>query len=408
MKLIKSVLSASAEVYRSQGSILAVARYAVRMVARRGPSAIRRRIEIAKSTVYTADAISHRDGQLNVAALVQGALGDNLIAARFLRDLHTSCPNIVFDVYTANVMSGQWIYNAIPGLSRCLQDASFDRISAQYDASLVFEDTVRLGGVKADLENYDLGRFSNILKSIQRFQTEHSDLDPALSYNRNGLLGQQLFYRHNKTRASAAHFIAGIDYGGDRYDLAVDADVLPKFDLSDRQYVTVHNGFDLSQVTPSGSVTKVYPRFGDVIAEIRRERPNLIFVQVGSSTSTPIEGTDLNLIGKTSLRQAAALVKGASCHLDNEGGLVTVASCFGTPCCVVFGPSSPDYLGYPGHAAVRPIECGGCWWISKDWLSKCPREMRQPVCMYTQPPTAVAKAALRLLQSVDDSKPVAV
>jgi len=69
----------------------------------------------------------------------------------------------------------------------------------------------------------------------------------------------------------------------------------------------------------------------------------------------------------------------------------------GTPCCAVYGPSSADYFAYKGHAVVRPIECGGCWWITKGWLSQCPRGQREPVCMYTQPPRRVARAVLQLL-----------
>jgi Glycosyltransferase family 9 (heptosyltransferase) len=397
MKSIKSALGASAEIYRNQKSALAVARYLARLISRRGPAAIRRRIEIVRSLGQVAEAAPRREGRLNVGALVQGAVGDNIIAARFLRDLSARCPNIIFDIYTVNVSLGQWIYSDVQGLGRCLQDASFARFSGQYDASLIFEDTVRLGNIRPDLENHDLGRFSEILDSMKRFQDEHPDFMGR--YNRNGVLAEQLFYKHNTIRASAAHFIAGIEYGGDRYLLPVEDSAIADFSLSNQKYITVHNGFDLSQVTHSGTVTKVYPKFGEAIAEIRKERPELTFVQIGSSTSIAIEGIDLNLIGRTSLQQAASLVKGASCHIDNEGGLVSVASCFGTPCCVVFGPSSPDYLSYEGNIAVRPVECGGCWWITNDWLSRCPRGMTHPVCMYKQPPTAVAKATLQLLKT---------
>jgi ADP-heptose:LPS heptosyltransferase len=177
----------------------------------------------------------------------------------------------------------------------------------------------------------------------------------------------------------------------------VDEDVVAKFSLSARRFVTVHNGFDLSTVTETKFATKVYPRFGDVIKEFRKKQPGIVFVQIGASTSVVIEEADINLVGKTNLRQAAALVKAAACHVDNESGLVTIASCYGTPSCVVYGPSSADYFTYDGNATIRPLHCGGCWWVAKDWMSRCPRGMNQPICMYSQPPGNVAEAVVQLL-----------
>ena len=397
-KTIKSVFDASLDVYRSQKSFVAVGYYFGRLLLRRGPAAIRRRLETVRSLARLAQEVPRQSGQISVAALIHGAIGDSVMAARFLRDLKACCPEVVFDIYTANVAQARWIFGEVGGVNNCLQDSAFDRVSkGHYDASFIFEDTVRVANVKPALRDKHVGMFSSVLESIDRFYENHKEHDGA-PYNPNGVLAQELLYRYGTNRAKAAHLIAGIDYGGDRYCLAVEDGAVAKFSLSGKRYITVHNGFDLSQVTHTGSVTKVYPKFGEVIAEVRKAKPEFAFVQIGASTSIAVEGIDFNLIGKTSLREAASLVKQASCHLDNEGGLVTIASCYGVPCCVVFGPSSPDYFSYQGNIAVRPVECGGCWWITKDWLSRCPRGMPKPVCMYAQPPSAVARATLQLLE----------
>jgi ADP-heptose:LPS heptosyltransferase len=397
-KLVRSAVNAALEAYRSEKNVLAFGKYFYRLLLRRGPGAIKRRIE-ARRSLAAASAEPSRfgtvPGQIAVAAVVGGVIGDNIIAARFLRDLIAACPKVVLDVYTSNVALGRWIYAAVPGVRNCYQDSVFGKLPAEYDAELEFGDTIRFRRARSELLEGEGERFCEVIRCIQQFFERHNkNIDP---YNRDGVIAQELLYTYGTNRAAANHVIAGIAYGGDRYGLVADEAAVAKFALGEKRYVTVHNGFDVSQVTHSRIATKVYPRFAEVISEIRKLAPDLMFVQVGSSTSTPIEGTDLNLIGKTSLAEAAGLVKRAACHLDNEGGLVTVASCYGTPCCVVYGPSSADYFAYKGHIAVRPIECGGCWWIAKDWLSQCPRGLREPVCMYTQPPRRVAQAVLQLL-----------
>jgi hypothetical protein len=386
------------DIYRTQKSIPAVAKYFARLISRRGPSAIRRRVETRRSLARMGKLGTQREAQISVAVLIKGAVGDNIVAARFLRDLNACCPSIVFDVYTANVGWGRWIYEGVAGLRNCGQDTAFSYVSGQYDTAFIFDDAVKVVDTMPTLAMASSKRFLSILASIKRFHERHQE-HVSLPYNNSAVLAQELLYKYSKGRAAGSHFIAGIDYGGDRYHLAVDDGAIAKFSLAGRRYITVHNGFETSIVTRGESSPKVYPQFGKVIAEIRKVKSEIAFVQIGAGTSTPIPEVDFNLIGQTTLREAASLLQGACCHIDNDSGLVHIASCFGIRCCVVFGPSSPDYFSYDGHVAIRPLECGGCWWITTDWFNRCPRGMTEPVCMYTQPPSIVAKGALQLLQT---------
>lgn len=382
--------------YGRQKSSLAALRYLARLIFRRGPSAIRRRVETRRSLARITNRVSVKQNVIKAAFQVHGAIGDNVIAARFLRDLMRYCPTISVDIFSANVPISRWIYDAVPGICDYFQDTSFPYASELYDASFVFEDIIRLREAKVAPEKLDSKVVESLVNSLTQFQQEHKQA-ATLNYNSKGVLAQHLLYMHGQSRAKASHFIAGIEYGGDRYPLAADDNVIDKFSLRGRPYITVHNGFDVSQMTYSGSATKVYPKFNEVVTAVRKARPEFAIVQIGTSTSTPIGTVDLNLLGQTSIREAAGLVKQASCHLDNEGGFVTIASCYGTPCCVVFGPSNPDYFAYEGNVTVRPVECGGCWWISESWLARCPRGMTEPVCMYKQPPSTIAKGVLQLL-----------
>jgi len=337
------------------------------------------------------------NNQLSVAILVGAAIGDNIMAARFIRDFKVAFDTVVFDIYAPNVNQSRWICANLPGIRDQFQDSLFGQMTGNYDASLFYGDTISLVAPTVSVSADAPSPLDPVFERMRSFGAE--ELSGTESGHRKECIRScDLMYKHNQTRATASQFLAGIEYGGARFPLEADDHFPAKQMLSRKQYISVHNGFDVSQVTAGGGATKAYRHFDRVISLIKEQRADLFFVQLGASTSVEIAGTDLNLVGKTNLRQATSIIKDAACHLDNERGLVTIASCFGTPCVVVYGPSSADYFAYTGNVAVRPIECGGCWWTSDDWIVRCPRGMSDPVCMDKQPPEAIAHAVLRLIE----------
>jgi ADP-heptose:LPS heptosyltransferase len=149
-------------------------------------------------------------------------------------------------------------------------------------------------------------------------------------------------------------------------------------------------------VVSNERATKCYPHFDQVIASLRTSHPDVTFVQIGIHTSEKIESVDISLLGKTSLPEATGLIRGALFHIDNEGGLVHLAAAMGTRSCVVFGPTSSRYFGYPANINVDPGFCGGCWWITETWMNHCPRGFTTARCMTEQPAVVVARAARAL------------
>jgi hypothetical protein len=366
---------------------------------RRGPQAIARRLEAIRSAARIAAQSPVAGDETAIAVLVGGVVGDSIMTARFLRDLQDACHDLVFDIFSADVRLSRWVLGPVKGVRQHYQDLTFDASSAQYDVALFFSDSVSVWNGARAPDTAKSPRLAMAVTALRAYASGRSE-NPDLFHRQECVLAQEVFFRHGKTRAELSQFLTGIDYGGPLYDLAVEEiDGLgPK--LAGAKYVTVHNGYSLGEIGKSRTSTKSYMRFGEVLAQVRKRRADLKFVQIGAGTSVPIEGVDVQLIGKTSLPQAAGLIKNAACHLDNESGFVTVASCFGTPSCVVYGPTSADYFAYAGNVAVRPVECGGCWWTAKDWMTRCPRGMAEPVCMRSQPPEAVAAALLGLLESL--------
>ena len=343
------------------------------------------------------DAI-RSDGRLAIAITVSGGLGDLVVIARWMRDLAASVEPFSFDVFASSPSLAGWVFSAVPGFGRAYPDTLDDLAGRGYDLRLRVNQTV--------VVRYESVRWARLRKAPRMVAAaakmnaarHRGGLEPyILNHPRldNGLARKAVYAGRN--RNDFLHFLTGLDYGGDLLGLAADETVLERLGLAGRAFVTVHNGFDTNFVITGQRATKCYPHFAAVVAGLKAARPDLVIVQLGTTTSEPIPGVDLDLIGQTTLAEVAGLLRATALHLDNEGGLVHLAACYGRRSLVVFGPTPSGYFGYPQNINVDPVRCGGCWWIDELWMDRCPRGMAQPECMFSQPPDKIVGLALTAL-----------
>lgn len=351
-----------------------------------------------------------------VAIRIGGGIGDHLLAARYVRDLLAAAGDFRFDVYTSRVEAATWIFRGFPQFNRCY-DEYFSwyarRFYRHYPLALTISQFVVLqhDDVLWPELHAQCPKLARICETLDRFRhardlNEIIEAHPRL----DNLLGTKAFFM-SLDRHTFGHAMSGIGYGGPRLALAVDPALRARFGLDGRAYVTVHNGFDAEFETDYAYAkrsTKVYPHFDALLALLRRRRPDLFVVQLGTKTSVPIEGVDLQLINRTTLDDLAAILAGSSLHIDNESGLVHLAACLGRRACVMFGPTPAAYFGYDGNINIAPRTCGGCWWATRDWMTNCPRGFAQPVCLADTPPEAVAEAVLAALDAPDAVLPQSV
>jgi ADP-heptose:LPS heptosyltransferase len=337
------------------------------------------------------------DGPPRIAIAVTGGIGDFLVIARFLRDLERQVGALRFDIYCPRPELAQWACGRIPGFGQAHYDILFDAVRADYDLALranqmlvLYRENLRwpvlrsapaLAAIVASLDR--------VRPKIDVFVVQHPYLDHFLA-------STAVF--QGRSRRDYLHLLADIPYGGDALDVPADHAALARFGLSRGGYVTVHNGFDTDFVITGRRATKCYPHFGAVVEQLRAARPDLRFIQLGTVTSEPIAACDRNLIGRTSLAEAAGLLAGAALHLDNEGGLVHLAACLGTRAAVVFGPTPSSYFGYPGNINLEPPVCGGCWWMTRSWMDHCAKGYAEARCLTEQPPEEVARRAMVALR----------
>jgi ADP-heptose:LPS heptosyltransferase len=165
-------------------------------------------------------------------------------------------------------------------------------------------------------------------------------------------------------------------------------------DLRGVPYITVHHGADKNMSTGKGLQTKNLPLA--TWAEIARylKAAGFAVVQLGEINEDLIPGIDYDFRGRTSFDETAYVIKCACIHVDTEGGLVHVARAVNTRSVVMFGPTPVEFFGYPSNANVSSMECGNCWWTTRDWAVKCPRGLESPSCMAEHVPQDVAQIVL--------------
>jgi hypothetical protein len=403
----------TADIYRQTGSISIALGYFIKAVAHKAPTLIAHLWATARCLVTRPRALEasrpeaiRGKGHLTVAVTVSGGLGDLIVIARCMRDLVAGVEPFSFDVFGPVPRLAHWVFVAVPGLERAFHDTQGDLVDNAYDMHLrinqmivIQHEATRWARVR------EAPRLMAVMGAIN-LSRRRQDLEPYIEHHPrldNGLARKAVYSGHS--RRDFLQSLAGLDYGGDRLPVASDDAVLARFGLVGQEFVTIHNGFDANFVIAGRRATKCYPHFAEVVAGLKAKRPDLLIVQIGTVTSEPMPGVDLDLIGRTSLIEVAGLLRATSLHLDNEGGLVHLAACYGRSSLVVFGPTPSDYFGYPDNINIEPIHCGGCWWIDQFWMDRCPRGLPRPECMFTQPPEAiVARAldALALARAVND------
>jgi Glycosyltransferase family 9 (heptosyltransferase) len=328
-----------------------------------------------------------------LAIAISGGLGDTLVIARFVRDIAIHVGEIRFDVFSPTPKHAAWVFRYVPGFRTAYYDVAFNRTLFEYDLSIranqsavVYQEHVRWDAVR---HNH---RLMEVIDSLIRFRPK---IDVFVAHHPwlDHFLARTAVFA-GASRRDFLHAMAGLRYSSNRLSISKDSSIVGRLGLSPGEYVTVHNGFDPGFVISAPRATKCYPHFGAVVALLKDAMPNVIFVQVGTTTSKPIAECDLILLNRTSLDEVAGLLSRALLHLDNEGGLVHLAACLGTRSAVVFGPTPHDYFGYPDNINITPPVCGGCWYMTRTWMDGCPKGHDTPVCLTEQDPRAVADRVL--------------
>ncbi len=131
-----------------------------------------------------------------------------------------------------------------------------------------------------------------------------------------------------------------------------------------------------TKVWPADRFAAVVDRLGEefglatVVAGSPDEQAACRAVIKHSKSDLPL----LDVCGRTTLREASALIEGARLAVTNDSGPMHMADAVGTPLIAVFGPTNPNRTG-PYHqrdgVVSVDLDCNPCY---RRKLDRCPRD----------------------------------
>ncbi len=237
-------------------------------------------------------------------------------------------------------------------------------------------------------------KFPALLKITENIKTNQTDLEKYIKTRpfSEGILSDTVTTM-GFSRESYLNYAAGVqNHHNNRLKIELDPDIAIKFKLRGSKFITIHDGWDENTKISGKISTKSYPpeKWMELVKLLKLKMPEFLIVQLGGlSNGSNIEGTDANLRGKTTLKEAASILSEAVFHIDTDSGLVHIAASLGTPCVVLFGPTNAAYCSYSENLNIASALCGNCWWSADGWMNACPRGLATPECMGSIEPAEV-------------------
>ncbi len=330
---------------------------------------------------------------LDTLFIMRGGIGDGVMETALYAELVRMAPNMIIDVYGEPYFS--FLYSPKPNV-RNVYNYHVD--SVQYsDYDLVIE-----GSWGISISHCDLKRIHN--QSQELYDTVMRTLE---AMKNNALVNRVCMARlkgKDKFWLMSREGVWNISPKNIHVDLIEEYKKEFK-KLGLKKYITFNCGADMRRINEPGEFpTKVWPvEYFEQLSVLVKERfPDYELVQLGSSNATKVDGADRHLLGM-SMEAVEYIVANSTLHIDDEGGLVHLATALGTKCIVLFGPTPRDLLGYPQNINLCTGVCRGCFPLGK-WNARCALGMQKPKCMYSITPELVMEHVADYLTSYDDAK----
>lgn len=313
----------------------------------------------------TADASAPR-----VLFWLAGGLGDAACARRLVTAYRALLPNARFDVYSP--LSG--VARALFGADKNTRILEKDGMRfAAYDLAVQTCLAAKFLHMRKDRLGALAPAFMPVFERARSAQASLGGLleDPFLT---EGILGRWL-YAQGGRRFDLLSYTGGTELPHDAQErLPVDKAALKKFGLEGVSYITFHDGTSHAQKVDHSRPTRAWPtvRWCEFFRLFKQEFPEIKIVQLGGRNSPVYEEADVCLVNQTDVTDLPALLAGALAHADTESGLVQLAQYVDVRSAVVFGPTSARFFGFAKNENLAAGPCGGCMWITPDWMMKCP------------------------------------
>ncbi|OGT77336.1 MAG: hypothetical protein A3G71_03265 [Gammaproteobacteria bacterium RIFCSPLOWO2_12_FULL_38_14] len=344
--------------------------------------------------------LSQTSSEVLFAAQFQGGIGDLVNASAFLTALYENKSFPKLDLYFHNTRALQFVFSKAPFVNKLFDIDTLKTNSKNYDLILTITDWLEVE-VNTNKKLHPLSLSIEKIFKNKKNNFQHYDLYLRKRYLFKGYYAYEMVRRGFNRISAPGYFL---DLAISKTHLKIYPDhpsesYLASQSLTPHTYITIHDGFDNDFVHKTHRSTKQWSlaHWENLCRLLQDSFPHLRIIQLGAKTSRPIPGITDSFINKTSLEEAAFILKNSKLHIDGESGLARIAAALQTPCITLFGPTNFEYFAIAGNINLKPQACGGCNWFSDDWMSECPRGFKQPECLESTLPDAVFKKAQEIL-----------
>lgn len=330
------------------------------------------------------------DSPLKVLLYLTGGVGDGVTDLAIYQRLVDLAPNIIIDIYSESFI--HFLYKSKPNIRHIYNYRAQQKQPEGYDLILQ-------GSWWLSVQSCRMGRLKRLVPELARLvQLTEQDMarqEPiGLRVQQARILGKDKFWLMSH----------GGVWGFSPKMVQVDLDVAFAKEFSDlglKKYITINCGADMRYVDAGCQPTKIWPKeyFETFIRSFKKVFPEYEVIQLGAANQARIEGADRHLLGQP-FELVSYILKNSSLHIDDESGLVHLATALGTKCIGLFGPTKPDVFGYKQNINICTEVCQSCAYNVSDWNARCLRGMEKPVCMYSITPEMVMNMAERYLKSL--------
>lgn len=180
---------------------------------------------------------------------------------------------------------------------------------------------------------------------------------------------------------------------------------LKKFNLKNTKYITINRC--VGEINSFWNSNKMWPLeyYNNLVQMLKINYSDYKIIQVGHSLerSPIISNTDDCLVGKTTFEEAKVILKNSTLHIDGEGGLVHLRHALrGGKSVVLFGPTSPEFYGYPENINIKTNACAHwCDWIIEDWQTHCLNRNKH-ICMNSLTSDMVFNEIKKALEIIEE------
>lgn len=327
---------------------------------------------------------------LRIFFYLPGGMGDAACARRLVETYKTFLPDADFEVYSPVTQAVQTVFGDLPYVTAAPSGRVYWKnydlvVFACLTVKFLHADEVRLSSLAP--------MFMPVFKRAKTAQDALGILldDPFLT---EPVLGRWLL-KNGGRRFDLMSYTGGTELPHDAVTRRA-ACGGNNFGLAGAPYITFHDG---KNRTCPQLPTRFWPsaHWQQFIRLFKEKFPDIKVVQVGEKNNPVYAEADVCLAGRTELTDLPELLNGALCHIDTESGLVHLAQFLNVRSAVLFGPSDVRFFGYAKNKNLSAGNCGGCMWMTPDWMTRCPLEKTEIGCVRNIPPKQVLSAVQEII-----------